>query len=54
MPILTEQEDGKGFDAVGNIFIEENDYAVLRGGWTDTAGVVYEDSFNPKNGKNYS
>lgn len=43
--------DGKGFDAIGNISIEENDYAVLRGGWSDKDGVTYEDSFNPNNGK---
>lgn len=43
--------DGTGFDSLGNISIEENDYAVLRGGWNDKDGVTYEDSFNPKNGK---
>ena len=43
--------DNTGFDSLGNILVEENDYAILRGGWSDKDGVYYEDSYNPKNGK---
>jgi len=43
--------DGKGFDALGNISIGKEEYAILRGGWQDLDGVYYEDTFNPKNGK---
>jgi hypothetical protein len=38
-----------GFDTIGNVKVGVNEYAVIRGGFTDRDGVYYEDSFNTSN-----
>lgn len=35
-----------GFDELGNILVGENDLPIIRGGWKDRNGVIFEDDFD--------
>lgn len=43
-----------GIDSYGNIKVENNELAVIRGGWEDTNGVFYNDGFNTLKDENQS
>jgi hypothetical protein len=42
-----QQEQQIGFNQFGDIVIGRNELVILRGGWTDRNGMVYEESITP-------
>ena len=40
-----------GFDEMGNIFVNDNELPIIRGGWSDRDGITYDDSFDSENNR---
>lgn len=47
--VILLSKDKKYIDSLGNIKVDNNQIAVVRGDWTDSNGVYFKDEFDPLN-----
>lgn len=47
--VILLSKDNKYIDLLGNIKVDNNQIAVIRGDWTDNNGVYFKDEFDPLN-----